>query len=1185
MDPFFASNDPNLEVDRAKSFVTLAERLWGIGFWEHDLEKKITRVSGAMLSIFGETSETGEFEAGKLRIHPDDQTRFNEHISNGLKNKEMGEIEYKILTKFDEVRILNLRSEVQLGEDGEPKKLMGVVRDVTEVRRMEGLIRRKLELEYLCRDIHLQLTNSDISEYNDVLFDSLQKIGSFLGAVRVVLVKYDIPNLNRTIISEWINKEKTNTNSVLNQTFGIDENSPIIKKKLSGLICRIHLEDQNLGHYDKLYLEILGGNFFLSAPIFIDKQIFGAIGVIFNNEEPNLELQKVEDHFISQLSESFKYAMEKNFEAIRLAKEKDLLTSIMDVSSTAITVLSTDGKIQYANHSAEKVLGIKLSDILDRAYDSPEWRNTSLDGGPWLDSEQPFNIVLNTGRPVTDIRHAIQDAKGNQKYLSINGSPVLDRDGNVTSLVFLITDISENVIKEKALISSELKYRTITELTLSMVYELDVETGINHWAGAIEELTGFTYEEYLNVGFDVWAELIHPSDKERVLDQINTCMKDHTKFACEYRYRTKSGEYIYIEDNGIFIYDQNGVAKRMFGAMINRTERKNSELALTESESRLRLALDSAKMGVWSWDLVNEEIYWSPRSYEILGRSKDNFDGSLNQLFGFIVPQDRLVLLRTLGSFSVGQDRTDYFVQIRIYLTNGIIRWIESKGRLTRDKDGKPTRLMGVLSDITEIKQSEEALKSSEERFETFYQFSNEAILFFKESGLGITDANVAFQRLFGYNDYDIPNLKFKNLITRDSLNRIRNMLKEDSINAVDIVGIKKTGELFPAIISRKKFTYRGEKHIIYSVIDTSSLKEVEQLRNINNEINIKNKLIERQKNELEETLDTLKKAQSQLIQSEKLAALGQLIAGIAHEINNPIGAVKASNQNMLDWQKRYGLTSQLFREAILSVSEKEQRLVKQLLKKMESQLDFYTGKEERTRKKQIKDLLLGKNFPLKLAEGYAETWVELGIGNLEEAYIPIFESEYIRVYLDYLTLESQFRRNNRSIQLAVDRVSKIMYALKNFSHFDLMGKKTNTNIPETIELVLTIYQNQLKKGIELTKDFDSVSPIDCYPDDLLHVWTNLIYNSLQAMSFKGKLKLSVKENETDVIVSVADSGPGIPYEIQSKIFEPFFTTKPTGEGSGLGLDIVNKIIKKHNGKIELDSVPGKTIFKIFLPK
>jgi two-component system, NtrC family, sensor kinase len=142
--------------------------------------------------------------------------------------------------------------------------------------------------------------------------------------------------------------------------------------------------------------------------------------------------------------------------------------------------------------------------------------------------------------------------------------------------------------------------------------------------------------------------------------------------------------------------------------------------------------------------------------------------------------------------------------------------------------------------------------------------------------------------------------------------------------------------------------------------------------------------------------------------------------------------------------------------------------------------------------------------------------------------------------------------------------------------------------VVDGIETVLTLYSNSLKQGIELHQQYQSVPDIACYPDELNQVWTNLLHNAIQAMKGKGEMTIVVQTQERNsrphILVEVIDSGCGIPPEVLPKIFTPFFTTKPMGEGSGLGLDIVKKIIDKHQGTIEATSQPGRTVFQVWLP-
>jgi two-component system, NtrC family, sensor kinase len=178
----------------------------------------------------------------------------------------------------------------------------------------------------------------------------------------------------------------------------------------------------------------------------------------------------------------------------------------------------------------------------------------------------------------------------------------------------------------------------------------------------------------------------------------------------------------------------------------------------------------------------------------------------------------------------------------------------------------------------------------------------------------------------------------------------------------------------------------------------------------------------------------------------------------------------------------------------------------------------------------------------------------------------------------------SGLKDSAQNISIAVDRASKVVFALKSYARYDTSGEKFKANIIDGIETVLTLYQNQIKQGVEVVKNYHEFPPILCYADELNQVWTNLIHNALQAMDNRGTLTIEALQENDFILVSIVDSGKGIEPEVLPKIFQPFFTTKPPGEGSGLGLDIVRKIVTKHDGKIQVESEPGRTAFTVSLP-
>ncbi|TGL64938.1 ABC transporter substrate-binding protein [Leptospira jelokensis] len=359
-----------------------------------------------------------------------------------------------------------------------------------------------------------------------------------------------------------------------------------------------------------------------------------------------------------------------------------------------------------------------------------------------------------------------------------------------------------------------------------------------------------------------------------------------------------------------------------------------------------------------------------------------------------------------------------------------------------------------------------------------------------------------------------------------------------------------------------------------YSENLKSQVKErTEELRQSNESLQILNQ-------SLVNTLKELTEAQDRLLASEKLAVLGQLAAGMAHELNTPLGAIVSSNYSLYDFLKN---KLQLVISTILTFNEEDMKRYQLVLSESLLNQPYMEGKSERTLKKELHSQF-SDHEKMDLYGEHLQLVIETGLFRIPDKIKYILESERSLEILQVVSSIHSAYRCNQIISVASEKATHVIRALKNY----LVSEKENTandsmiDLEAEIETILSLYHYNLNK-VTVVKNYGPQKLCYGNRDKLNQVWINLINNGLHAMSYMGTLEIKIQTEASWVKVSIIDSGVGVPDSIKDKIFDPFFTTKPNGEGMGLGLDICKKMILQMGGKIELEPSASGACFSVWL--
>lgn len=440
------------------------------------------------------------------------------------------------------------------------------------------------------------------------------------------------------------------------------------------------------------------------------------------------------------------------------------------------------------------------------------------------------------------------------------------------------------------------------------------------------------------------------------------------------------------------------------------------------------------------------------------------------------------------------------------------------------DEQGKVLSYVASMTDLTESKRMEASLRESEEKFRSISASAKDAIIMLDENA-AINFWNAAAETIFGYSSEEVIGRDLHKLLAPErfhqafmnGFDKFRDTGQGEAVGkTLELAAIRKGGVEFPMEISLSAVRSKGRWLAIGIVRDISERKMAEaKSRAILEELGQSNLALKELNSKLEQT-------QNQLLQSEKMASIGLLAAGVAHEINNPIGYIQSNLGTLATYITNFLAVLGAYEKVELSASDRK--------------------------------------------ELFAE------VENLKKGG----ELAYLKQDVIALLSESQE---------GIDRVKKIVQNLKDFSHNETAEKWMVEDIQHGLDSTLNVIWNELKYKCEVIKEYGVLPPVECLLSQLNQVFMNLLINAAQAIETKGTITIRTGTKNDHVWIEIADTGKGIPPENLSRIFDPFFTTKPVGKGTGLGLSVSFSIIQKHHGKLEVESTPGKgTLFKVTLP-
>jgi len=811
--------------------------------------------------------------------------------------------------------------------------------------------------------------------------------------------------------------------------------------------------------------------------------------------------------------------------------ERNLLRMIIDAIPDLIYIKDKNEKIIIANKAHIAFLG---KEDQTEVYGKATQELLPLKNAEKLHKED--QLVL-SGTSVYNSELNFKNKNGKDKYYISTKLPLRNSNNEITGFVGISHDVTESRQIQEKIRKSEEQIRYIISSTSSVLFNAaikDDEFTFIWISENVKDLLGYLPADVMKAGW--WEENIHPDDKDFFENSLPSLYKGK-RLSLEFRLQHAEKHYVWVSTELNYTEDTGKKQPAIIGSWIDITERMMAQEALLKSEEQLSYALKIARLAYWEYDIQEKFFILNEQFYSVFGITEDNNYGptiSTEEFINYFIHPEDAKDFRNLffSTVSSTENKNGRELEFRRIDEDGRLNYYQFFIFTSSGKNKKAIKAFGVVQDITERKQNINVIKDSRKKLSNAMKIAHLAYWEYDY----IND-------LFIFNDQFYDLLKTKAIIEGGyiipSSHYAKKFVHPDDIYVVR-EEIRKSAETrdpnYTSYLEHRIIYGNGEiGHIAvrFSIVKdkygrtiksfganqdiTERVKREMEKRELEKQLLIRNQ-------ELQQMLDDMTRMQKTLVQSEKMASLGELSAGIAHEINNPLSYV-CSNVNRL---KEYF-------DDTTGLLQKWQNIEPQL---------YNNG--------HFNKILNEINDYSKMID------------------------------LDFILQD--FGRMMVSIQDGTERIKKIVEGMRGFAHISENSMQF-ADINKAIEDTLTIVWNEVKYKAAIEKEYGELPPVKCNISEIKQVLVNLLVNASHAINEKGMIKIITSSEFGYATIKISDNGCGIPEDKLKRIFDPFYTTKPVGKGTGLGLWISSTIIQKHNGFLTVESKPdfGST-FTIRIP-